>query len=138
MIISWLMFWITDSEREKLSLHDTNLIVFITLFIFGEENFVIVYEKILIMNITISIYVFLFLFSYDSYLACNAILQNPQGVYTIKNFGRKTNCSVSIMFPESFQIISTDIGVRVKEGDSNSNVNNNTIETGLMREVGFQ
>ncbi|XP_053203828.1 corticotropin-releasing factor-binding protein-like [Panonychus citri] len=65
---------------------------------------------------------------------CNAILQNPQGVYTIKNFGRKTNCSVSIMFPESFQIISTDIGVRVKEGDSNSNVNNNTIETGLMRE----
>ncbi|XP_015785266.1 corticotropin-releasing factor-binding protein [Tetranychus urticae] len=65
---------------------------------------------------------------------CNAILRDPQGVYTIKNFGRKTNCSVSIMFPESFQIISTDIGVRTKEGDSDPIANNNTVETGLMRE----
>lgn len=40
------------------------------------------------------------------------------------------------MFPESFQIISTDIGVRTKEGDSDPIANNNTVETGLMREVG--
>jgi len=64
------------------------------------------------------------------YIACNAVLQTPNGTYTLRNYGRHLNCTISIIFPESFRIIAAKIG----SGDCTSS-NSNIIETGIMRQV---
>lgn len=43
---------------------------------------------------------------------CNAVLQDPQGIYTIRNYNRRSNCSISVIFPLSIEILSTSIGVQ--------------------------
>ena len=68
----------------------------------------------------------LFLFT-----ACNVILQDPSGVYTLRNYGRRINCTASIMFPESIRMLSTSIGSGSVEAASARN----SVETGLIRQV---
>lgn len=63
--------------------------------------------------------------------ACNVILQDPSGVYTLRNYGRRVNCTASIMFPESFRVLSTNIGSTGIETASARN----SVETGLIRQV---
>lgn len=41
---------------------------------------------------------------------CNAVLHSPAGVYTLRNHGRSANCSISIIYPETIQILSTNVG----------------------------
>ncbi|KAG8186172.1 hypothetical protein JTE90_011996 [Oedothorax gibbosus] len=43
---------------------------------------------------------------------CNAVLQDPQGTYTLRNYGRQSNCSISVIFPLSVQILATSVGVQ--------------------------
>lgn len=50
-------------------------------------------------------------FLHDYFLACNVVLQKPQGIYTLRNYGGKINCTASIIFPESFEILSSSIGI---------------------------
>lgn len=38
-------------------------------------------------------------------------MQMPYGLYTIQNFGRKINCSVSILFPSSLTLSYMSIGI---------------------------
>lgn len=44
-----------------------------------------------------------------------------RGLYTVKNYGLKRNCSVSIIYPERIQLLSVDVGVtghfRQQEGE---------------------
>ncbi|CAL1287070.1 unnamed protein product [Larinioides sclopetarius] len=41
---------------------------------------------------------------------CNAVLQQPSGVYTLRNYGQRVNCTMSIIFPETFQILASSVG----------------------------
>nr|XP_042908800.1 corticotropin-releasing factor-binding protein [Parasteatoda tepidariorum] len=41
---------------------------------------------------------------------CNAVLQQPSGVYTLRNYGEKVNCTMSIIFPETFHILASSVG----------------------------
>lgn len=43
---------------------------------------------------------------------CNAVLRAMEGFYTLRNYGRPINCSVSILFPEWFRILSLSVGVQ--------------------------
>ncbi|XP_015917862.2 corticotropin-releasing factor-binding protein [Parasteatoda tepidariorum] len=43
---------------------------------------------------------------------CNAVLQDPQGTYTLRNYNRKSNCSISVIFPLSVNILATSVGVQ--------------------------
>jgi hypothetical protein len=47
--------------------------------------------------------------------ACNAVFQLPQGVHTLRNYGRKRNCSVSVLFPQSFRVLSASVGFKATE-----------------------
>lgn len=44
--------------------------------------------------------------------ACNAVLQNPEGTYTLRNYNRRSNCSISVIFPLSVKILATSVGVQ--------------------------
>lgn len=46
---------------------------------------------------------------YYLFLACNVILQVPQGLYTIRNHGRSINCTASVLFPTSLTLINMDV-----------------------------
>lgn len=35
------------------------------------------------------------------------------GYYTLKNYGHKRNCSVSIIYPEKIRLVNVDVGVTV-------------------------
>lgn len=63
--------------------------------------------------------------------ACNVVLQKPQGVYTLRNFGDRKNCTASIIFPESFKILSATVG----PGTLANAAEHNLVETGLIRQV---
>ncbi|XP_064645246.1 corticotropin-releasing factor-binding protein-like [Lineus longissimus] len=41
---------------------------------------------------------------------CNVLLMEPTGAYTLQNFGKARNCSVSILHPEKVNILGVDIG----------------------------
>ncbi|GIY00112.1 corticotropin-releasing factor-binding protein [Caerostris extrusa] len=43
---------------------------------------------------------------------CNAVLQEPQGTYTLRNYNRKSNCSISVIFPLSVNILAVSVGVQ--------------------------
>ncbi|GFX45600.1 corticotropin-releasing factor-binding protein [Trichonephila clavipes] len=43
---------------------------------------------------------------------CNAVLQQPSGVYTLRNYGQRVNCTMSIIFPETFQILASSVGTQ--------------------------
>lgn len=53
--------------------------------------------------------------------ACNVVSMFKRGLYTVKNYGLKRNCSVSIIYPERIQLLSVDVGVtghfRQQEGE---------------------
>ncbi|XP_061185273.1 corticotropin-releasing factor-binding protein-like [Saccostrea echinata] len=42
---------------------------------------------------------------------CNVISMFKRGLYTVKNYGAKRNCSVSIIYPERVRLLSVDVGV---------------------------
>lgn len=54
----------------------------------------------------------------ELFSACNVLIQVPHGSYTIQNFGRKINCSVSILFPSTLTL--THLNVVVKDGSNSS------------------
>ncbi|KAF8783335.1 Corticotropin-releasing factor-binding like protein [Argiope bruennichi] len=43
---------------------------------------------------------------------CNAVLQEPQGAYTLRNYNRKSNCSISVIFPLTVNILAVSVGVQ--------------------------
>lgn len=57
----------------------------------------------------------------SGFSACNVVSMFKRGLYTVKNYGLKRNCSVSIIYPERIQLLSVDVGVtghfRQQEGE---------------------
>lgn len=47
----------------------------------------------------------------SGFSACNVVSMFKRGLYTVKNYGLKRNCSVSIIYPERIQLLSVDVGV---------------------------
>lgn len=66
------------------------------------------------------------MFTFEPSLACNAVFQLPQGVHTLRNYGQKSNCSVSILFPQSIRVLSASVGM--KSVDSNSSEINREVQ----------
>lgn len=46
-----------------------------------------------------------------NFTACNIVSMFKRGLYTVKNYGIRRNCSVSIIYPERIQLLSVDVGV---------------------------
>ncbi|XP_076309862.1 corticotropin-releasing factor-binding protein-like [Tachypleus tridentatus] len=63
----------------------------------------------------------------QNFQPCNAVIQWPKGIYTLRNNGRAINCSVAFMTkPERFRLLAADIG---GTGISRRNVD---LETGII------
>ncbi|XP_052084320.1 corticotropin-releasing factor-binding protein-like [Mytilus californianus] len=45
---------------------------------------------------------------------CNVVSSTETGIHTLKNFGSRRNCSVSIIYPETVKLDSVDVGVTPK------------------------
>lgn len=73
----------------------------------------------------------------SGFSACNVVSMFKRGLYTVKNYGLKRNCSVSIIYPERIQLLSVDVGVtghfRQQEGEIGirSKVKNKTKTDGI-------
>lgn len=65
------------------------------------------------------------------FVACNAVLQQPSGVYTLRNYGEKVNCTMSIIFPETFHFLASSVG------SQSMPIAGRTVgvETGLVKKV---
>lgn len=46
---------------------------------------------------------------------CNAVAMFEMGVLTMKNFGMRRNCTVSIIFPEKIKFLNVDVGVTAEK-----------------------
>lgn len=58
----------------------------------------------------------------DNPQPCNAVSMFTQGVYTLKNFGQRRNCSISIIYPEVVHLVSVDVGVTAKMNEIDSDI----------------
>ncbi|OWF55503.1 corticotropin-releasing factor-binding protein-like [Mizuhopecten yessoensis] len=58
----------------------------------------------------------------DNPQPCNAVSMFTQGVHTIKNYGQRRNCSVSIIYPEMVHLVSVDVGVTAKMNEVDSDL----------------
>ncbi|CAN7983384.1 unnamed protein product, partial [Ixodes hexagonus] len=60
---------------------------------------------------------------------CNVLLQplSESPVYTLRNYGRRVNCSAAFIFPMNFRILATSIGSQGFSGSTNTE-----LETGLI------
>ena len=47
--------------------------------------------------------------------ACNVVSSTESGIHTLKNYGSRRNCSISIIYPETVELASVDVGVTSKE-----------------------
>ncbi|KAL5020033.1 hypothetical protein ScPMuIL_002925 [Solemya velum] len=51
----------------------------------------------------------------DNPQPCNAVAMLENGIYTMKNFGERRNCTISIIYPERIQLVSVDVGVTAEK-----------------------
>ncbi|XP_065170123.1 corticotropin-releasing factor-binding protein [Atheta coriaria] len=49
---------------------------------------------------------------------CNVLLQDVEDVYTLRNYGRRSNCSFSALFPAAVRVLSVNVGVTSRDGRS--------------------
>lgn len=64
--------------------------------------------------------------------ACNVMFQEVDDIYTIRNYGRRSNCSLSTVFPAIVKIVAIDVGVTPSAGRGLE------LETGTIHKVRFQ
>ncbi|RWS09067.1 corticotropin-releasing factor-binding protein-like protein, partial [Dinothrombium tinctorium] len=70
----------------------------------------------------------------DNHKPCNAVLQRPQGVYTLRNYGRKINCTVSIIFPESIRVLAASVAAEERVESISPPSEKQFVETGIVKE----
>lgn len=60
---------------------------------------------------------------------CNVMLQplSDNSVYTLRNYGRRVNCTAAFIFPMNFRILATSIGSQTFPGSGNAE-----LETGII------
>ncbi|XP_076356706.1 corticotropin-releasing factor-binding protein-like [Tachypleus tridentatus] len=60
---------------------------------------------------------------------CNAVMQWPDGVYTMRNYGRNINCTIAfVMKSERFRVVAASIGTQAY----GINIRQLDVETGLV------
>nr|XP_027203262.1 corticotropin-releasing factor-binding protein-like [Dermatophagoides pteronyssinus] len=66
---------------------------------------------------------------------CNTIIQGVNyGIYTLRNYGRRINCTMSILFSASFRILSMNVGQSYRRLDSMIHSPKNYVaETGVIK-----
>lgn len=67
--------------------------------------------------------------------ACNVIMVEVNTMYTIRNFGRRTNCTVSLLYEGSFQILSMIVGHSHRPIGNLLSSRNFLVETSLLKKV---
>lgn len=68
-----------------------------------------------------------FIFYY--FIACNVLATSLTEPYTLRNYGRRINCTYVALYPGSVQVIALGVGV------SNFLGSTRTTETGTIRKV---
>lgn len=63
--------------------------------------------------------------------ACNILLQGIEDVYTMRNYEKRSNCSLSTLFPSAVRIEAINVGA--VRSDSRSM----EVETGIIHKVVF-
>ncbi|KAH9518107.1 hypothetical protein DERF_008704 [Dermatophagoides farinae] len=71
----------------------------------------------------------------DNPKPCNTIIQGVNyGIYTLRNYGRRINCTMSILFSASFRILSMNVGQSYRRLDSIiHSPRSYAIETGVIK-----
>ncbi|KAH9398430.1 hypothetical protein TYRP_019078 [Tyrophagus putrescentiae] len=64
---------------------------------------------------------------------CNVIMVEVNTMYTIRNFGRRTNCTVSLLYEGSFQILSMIVGHSHRPIGNLLSSRNFLVETSLLK-----
>ncbi|XP_064119163.1 corticotropin-releasing factor-binding protein-like [Macrobrachium nipponense] len=57
---------------------------------------------------------------------CNILVDNVSGVYTLRNHGRRSNCSITAIFPASVSLLQLAVGI------NGAIVPNRAVETGVL------
>lgn len=63
------------------------------------------------------------------FAACNILLEGTSEVYTVRNYGRRSNCSLTALFPANVRVLSLSVGLALGLVDTE-------FETGTMHRVG--
>ena len=64
--------------------------------------------------------------------ACNIITRAQAGVYTLRNYGKRINCSMSILSPQFVQVLTMNVCVTRRTSSAQ-----HIAETGYFEEVMF-
>lgn len=64
-----------------------------------------------------------------TFAACNTLLPNVEDIFTLRNYGKKSNCSISTLFPAAVRVLALDIGI------SSSHRRGFEVETGTLYKV---
>lgn len=43
--------------------------------------------------------------------ACNVLFQSTEDIYTLRNYGKRSNCSLSTLFPAAVRVASLNVGI---------------------------
>lgn len=68
-------------------------------------------------------------------LACNVVIYDMVGIYTLRNYGRRINCTATFIYPLAYQIVSMNIGKSYRPIESLMLARNYVIETGIIKKV---
>jgi hypothetical protein len=50
--------------------------------------------------------------TYLSIAACNILVEGTADVYTLRNYGKHVNCSVTTLFPARVKVLSLSVGLQ--------------------------
>ncbi|KAJ9601113.1 hypothetical protein L9F63_000692, partial [Diploptera punctata] len=55
-------------------------------------------------------YTIILIFNNDN-VACNILLEGTSDVYTLRNYGKRVNCSLTTLYPASVKVLSLNVGL---------------------------
>ena len=84
----------------------------------------------LIFQISFNTIIFLFFLSE----ACNILVNGDSGVFTLRNHGTRSNCSLAAVYPASISLLQLNVGVPAVRGIRRAE-SNRFIETGVLHRV---
>lgn len=61
--------------------------------------------------------------------ACNTMVQDTEDIFTLRNYGKMVNCSITTLFPAAVRIAALSVGVVSKNGRGLE------METGTLHKV---
>lgn len=67
--------------------------------------------------------------------ACNVLIDGFFGLYTLRNYGRRINCTATIINKIQIQIMSINVGQSYRTLSNHLSMRNYVVETGIIKKV---